>query len=259
MDVQVERRRIEVDRQAVLATRISPPVRLPGILFVHGWGGSQRHDLVRAREIAALGCVCVTFDLRGHEHPPLDRDRVSREHNLRDLGVVHDWLCQDFRVDTEQIAVVGISYGGYLAALLTSLRPVRWLALRSPALYKDAGWNRPKQALHEDPDLMPFRHRRVSPAANRALAACARFRGDVLLVGAENDEIVPSPVMSNYQRAFSQARTLTTRLLTGADHALSDRRDQQAYTAILIRWLSEQILSRRSNSARRALARPDLS
>ena len=43
--------------------------------------------------------------------------------------------------------MVGSSYGGYLAAILTALRPVRWLALRVPALYKDEDWALPKQQL----------------------------------------------------------------------------------------------------------------
>ena len=48
---------------------------------------------------------------------------------------------------------VGSSYGGYLAAILTTLRPVRWLALRVPALYQDEGWDVPKKQLHKVSDL----------------------------------------------------------------------------------------------------------
>ncbi len=38
----------------------------PAYLFLHGWTGSQAGDLKRAAKIATLGCVCLTFDLRGH-------------------------------------------------------------------------------------------------------------------------------------------------------------------------------------------------
>ena len=57
----------------------------------------------------------------------------------------YDVLAASRRSTTPSIAVVGSSYGGYLAAILTSLRPVRWLALRVPALYKDEDWVLPKQ------------------------------------------------------------------------------------------------------------------
>ena len=90
---------------------------LPGVLFVHGWGGSQEHDLVRAREAAGIGCVCLTFDLRGHERTARHWEKVNRPQNLADLLAAYDWLASQPNVDPTAIAVVGISYGGYLAAL----------------------------------------------------------------------------------------------------------------------------------------------
>ena len=57
---------IRVDDDAISGTFVTPGTLVPGVLFVHGWGGSQQQYLARAREVAALGCVCLTFDLRGH-------------------------------------------------------------------------------------------------------------------------------------------------------------------------------------------------
>src|SRR2546423_7651738 len=111
-------------------TLIVPGVQMPGVLFVHGWGGSQQRYLARAREVAALGCVCLTFDLRGHEQTRSQFETVSREDNLRDVMAAFDALAAHDSVDAEAIAVVGSSYGGYLAAILTSIRRVKWLALR---------------------------------------------------------------------------------------------------------------------------------
>ena len=53
------------DDQHIAGTLVTPGTMSPGVLFVHGWGGNQEQYLARAREIAALGCVCLTFDLRG--------------------------------------------------------------------------------------------------------------------------------------------------------------------------------------------------
>ena len=76
---------IVVDEQAIAGTFVTPKTLVPGVLFVHGWGGSQDQYLARAREIASLGCVCLTFNLRGHvETRPLF-ETVSREINLRDV------------------------------------------------------------------------------------------------------------------------------------------------------------------------------
>lgn len=250
MDTSLETVEIPVDREHLQGTLLSPAPALPAVLFVHGWGGSQEHDLVRAREAAGLGCVCLTFDLRGHEATAGLWETVSRELNLSDLVAAYDWLAARDNVDPASIAVVGISYGGYLAALLTALRPVRWLALRSPAIYKDAGWRLPKRQLHADPDLPGFRRRPLRPGQNRALTAAARFRGDVLLVEAEHDATVPAQVIDNYRKAFANAHSLTSRRLAGADHALTDKRHQLEYTALLIKWLTEMIVGAREQVAK---------
>ena len=130
---------VRVEGEHILGTLITPGSLVPGVLFVHGWGGDQRQYLrPGARDVAGLGCVCLTFDLRGHAQTQAQYESVSREESLRDVLAAYDFLAAEHNVDSDAIAVVGSSYGGYLAAMLTELRPVKWLALRVPALYKDS-------------------------------------------------------------------------------------------------------------------------
>ncbi|WP_141104190.1 alpha/beta hydrolase family protein, partial [Noviherbaspirillum denitrificans] len=77
--------RIAVDGGHIAGTLITPDTKLPGVLFVHGWGGSQEQYISRAREVAALGCVCLTFDLRGHAGTLPQHETVTRENNLHDV------------------------------------------------------------------------------------------------------------------------------------------------------------------------------
>lgn len=248
MDVTLEKINITVGSSHIAGTMLAPG-EFPGVLFVHGWGASQQDDLARAREAAGLGCVCVTFDLRGHAADAAEYDRVTRAQNLDDIVAAYDQLVGMPSVDASAIAVVGLSYGGYLAALLSSLRPVRWLALRSPALYPDAGWELPKRALNADPALKHYRRSRIDWHDNLALAACARFRGDVLLVAAEHDDIVPHEVNENYLAAFIKARSRTARVIEGGDHALSEKTAQREYAEILKHWMSEMIVGARARVA----------
>jgi len=236
---------LRVDKEHILGTLIMPGTLIPGVLFVHGWGGDQRQYLDRARELSALGCVCLTFDLRGHAQTKSRYETVSREEGLRDILVAYDFLAAQHNVDADSIAVVGSSYGGYLAALLTALRPVKWLALRAPALYKDADWKLPKQKLHGAQQLEFYRRQPVRPEESRALRACAAFAGDVLIVESEQDLVIPHQVVVNYREASVNARSLTYRVIPGADHALTGEACQRAYTSILITWLNEMVFGAR--------------
>lgn len=232
---------IAVDSAQLAATLVTPGTLIPGVLFVHGWGGSQEQYLARAREIAALGCVCLTFNLRGHAESRGLFDTVSRAQNLQDVLAAYDLLVHRRHVDPSAIAVVGSSYGGYLAAILSSMRAVRWLALRAPALYYDDGWESPKLQLHKDHDLKAYRRSLVPVASNRALQASHAFQGDVLLIESELDDIVPKTTLASYREAAKSARSLTYRCIAGADHGLTGDDDQLNYSSVLVGWLKEMI------------------
>ena len=65
MSTEIFHTTIKVPHQQLDARLLVPQSPVPGILFVHGWGGSQHFDLKRAHTIAGMGCICLTFDLAG--------------------------------------------------------------------------------------------------------------------------------------------------------------------------------------------------
>lgn len=239
---------IKVDDQPIEGTLLGPEKLIPGVLFVHGWGGSQQQDLARAEEIAQLGCLCFTFDLRGHARTDAQRQHVTREDGLADVLAAYDFLAAQEMVDPSAIAVVGTSYGGYLATLLTELRPVNWLALRVPALYPDSDWDVPK-AMLDKPRIFDYRSQFHAPEVNRALRACDGFEGDVLIVESEFDEHVPHPAIASFIAAFRHAQSLSYRVMHGADHSLRDESCRKAYNNVLIRWIEEMVRGARRSSS----------
>ena len=243
--VRAEAVDIAVDRQRIEGTLVAPTVRRdesPGVLLVHGWDGSPVCYLDEAHALAAaLGCVCLTFDLRGHGESEAQRETLTREDNMRDVMAAYDVLAGQQRVQKSCIALVGSSYGAYLGALLTYMRPVHLIALRAPALYTDDHWEMPKRKLRVDREVAAYRRRSLRAEQNRALGACAQFLGDALVVESARDEIVPHPVVANYIAALANAHSLTYRVIEGADHALSQERWERAYIELLVSWLSEMI------------------
>ncbi|WP_260929172.1 alpha/beta hydrolase family protein [Novosphingobium sp. 9] len=231
---------INVEGQTLDGTLLLPAKLIPGVLFVHGWGGSQVQDLARAEEIAQLGCICFTFDLRGHARHDVERNTVTRSDGLADVLAAYDFLASQPQVDRSAIAVVGTSYGGYLSALLTKYRPVAWLALRVPALYPDEHWEKPKALLPRD-QIMTYRSHFRTGQHDKALAACEAFAGDVLIVESENDNYVPHETISSFISSFHHSNSLSYRILKGADHALRDETCRKAYHDLLLTWVEEMV------------------
>lgn len=237
---------LNVDGQRIAGTLLQPEAPVPGLLFVHGWGGDQEEDLGHAEELARLGCICFTFDLRGHAGSDAARDEVTRQDGLDDVIAAYDYLASQPLIDPAAIGVIGTSYGGYLSALLTEVRPVRWLALRVPALYPDADWDVPKARLDKDV-VRAYREHIQSGDADRALAACERFEGDVLIVESGEDDRIPTEVILSYQAAFKRAQSFSHRVIPGASHAMRNPAHQRIYATLLINWIEEMVrASRRS-------------
>src|SRR5262245_25563714 len=249
---------IRVEDEHILGTLITPGTLMPGVLFVHGWGGDQHQYVIRAGELATLGCVSLTFDLRGHAQTQAQFDTVSREDGMRDVLAAYDFLAAQRNVDSDSIAVVGSSYGGYLAALLTALRPVKWLALRAPGLYKDSEWRLPKLQLRREQALEKYRLQAITPDESNALRVCREFTGDVLIVESQNDTVIPHQVIVNYREACIHAKSLTYRVLEGADHGLSNEAWHRAYTVLLVNWFSEVVLAKKATEATGAEKRPSV-
>ena len=241
--MEVARKQLEIEDDRLSGRLVTPATGVPAVLFVHGWGGSQQRDTERAKALSQLGFVSFTFDLRGHGDSSNDLQSVTRQDGLHDLCLAYDFLAAQPQVDKSSIAVVGSSYGAYLATILTSFRFVRWLGLRVPALYRDKDWLMPKALLDRD-DLTDYRSSLVAEP-NRALDACEKFAGDVLIVESEYDDRVPHTAIASYMRAFVSAHSITYRIIAGADHALTTPDSRRNYSILLSRWLREMIFGAR--------------
>src|SRR4051812_17972955 len=107
MSSREDRISIAVGGQRIAGTLVIPSPKLPGVLMVHGWGGNQDKYLSHAREIAALGCMCLTFDLRGHAETEQQRGSITPAQNMDDLVCAYEYLAGHPSVDAESIAVIG--------------------------------------------------------------------------------------------------------------------------------------------------------
>ena len=209
------------------------------VLFIHGWTSSQKGYIPRAQAVSNLGYICLTFSMRGHGESEGNLEYLSRKDHLEDCITAYDFLASQPNIIRNKIHVVGASYGGYLASLLSANRPADSLVLRAPALYPDEQVTTPTLHLVRK-DIQIYQQKNLTYQENKALSAIHSYNNNVLLIECENDTDVPKSTTNSYAQAVRDQKQLTRVLIPGADHALTQPQWNQFFIDTLVSWFSNQ-------------------
>lgn len=237
---------IHSNGRTLAGSRFLPDDQAPsgaGILFIHGAGSDKGGYGPRAEAAcAAIGATCLTFDLGGHGGSDGRGEALSLRDHLEDCVSAFDALAVTDGVDLERIGICGASYGGYLAALMTSRREIRSLLLRAPALYPD-----------DDFELAggPGRSSVQTLDSAAVLRAISVYDGPTLIVESERDEVIPTGVVDAYLQASRQAGRVT---IPHAGHQLTDPSWRIAFVDAIVSWFGETLRPRRRRAVPSAVA-----
>lgn len=251
-------RKIEffVGKQKVKGTLILPnsiKSKLPAVLLIHGWTSSEKGYIPRAQAISKLGYICLTFNLRGHGNSDGELDKLSRRNHLQDVIAAYDFLASQKGVEKDRIGVIGSSYGGYMASLLSVKRRIKWLVLRAPAIYSDKSFTTPSGKINREDSLKYF-NIKTNKNNNLALKSLSKYRGDVLLITSGKDEIIPKQTIQNYIDAINHEVNFDHLIIKGANHAFGKNTTNtkwlKQFIGILENYFKEKLkidLSNRKN------------
>lgn len=241
----MKRVRFTVDGNTLRGTFFYPqPMKAknPAILFIQGWTGDMRRSYGYARALSKLGCICFLFDVRGHGQSEGDIKKTTTREFLNDVVSAYDVVAKANGVDPNNMSVIGGSFGGYLGSILTTKRKVTNLALRVPADYRDAWFDKIKWETSgvTTPEVWAFRKRLKKPSESMALAAMHKFNGNVLIVESEKDTVVPHETMVNYANAVSDKTKLTHIVIKGAPHSIKRGPFRDKVEKIYVDWFKNR-------------------
>ncbi len=206
-------------------------------LFLHGWTG--RPNIRAAERTANVGYYALTFSFPGHNNSEGDITKLTRKEALESAVAAYDLFKSSIPEGTEIVAI-GNSFGGYIAPLLTTQRKVRALSIRVPADYPDDKFDLPQMGQgHDDPEVLRWRHRLHESSETMALRAVHEFTGELQIIEAKLDDLVPHETVHSYANAFADPEKLEYHLMEDWPHSLSDdetRNDQ--FQELLLTWLS---------------------
>lgn len=212
------------------------------LIVLPGYSSSKARQIIHAEAMVKdTGTCALVVDFSGHGSSPFElRDTRPAQHFL-ELIFVFDWLKQKYPAAT--ISVSGSSYGGFLAVQLTKYREFANLVLRAPAIYKPSAFYDLWAVRIDNEDaynaqMRAYRQDTEALAKHPLLSRASAFKGRVLVVVHENDEVVLRPTTDAYINAFNADSFIAEGFSHTLDAAVRDPAILQAYQDRIAEWLN---------------------
>ena len=187
----------------------------PGVIFYHGRGSSRKRYLVISKRLAKKGIMALCFDFRGCGVSDGVFKNQTQRMGIDDARAGLEFLLSQ-NVDRKRIGIMGTSFGGFVAAILMSeFDYIKSLILRAPAIFPEEIMD-----INVD-DLRAYSYiEKEKWLSSIAYDGISKFKGNLLVIQSEKDEVVHDWIVQNY---FDRAENATKKELyvqKGAGHSL---------------------------------------
>ncbi|QMI05272.1 alpha/beta hydrolase [Citrobacter sp. RHB25-C09] len=177
------------------------------VLMLHG-GGKDRTVFNKYRALLdASGIGTTTFDFIGH-------GETGGE--LHESSLFSRTLQAEAVLASQEIAItgcMGVSMGAYNALQLTRTVRFQSLILMVPGVY-----SMPAYKVKFGPDFSAIIRKDRNWEQTDAWDIAAEFTGDILIIAAENDSVIPAEIPEKLFFSASRCRQKKLMLIPGADH-----------------------------------------
>jgi len=216
------------------------------LIGLPGYSSSKARQKIHAEAMVQYTGTCaLVVDFSGYGNSPFELRNTRPAQHLLELIYVFDWVKQKYPEAT--ISVSGSSYGGFLAVQLTKYREFTNLVLRAPAIYKpSAFYDQWSTRIDNDEayksQMSEYRHDTEALAKHPLLGRVSAFKGRVLVVVHENDEVVTRQTTDAYIKAFNADSFIAEGFSHTIDAAVSDPGQLQAYQDQIAIWLNQGLM-----------------
>ncbi len=190
-----------------------PTGSVPTVLLLHGAGTSHRgRHATLQQTLAQAGIGSASFDKIGHGETGGDLEASS----------LHDRTNQAVKVIEhlgiqEPFGLFGGSMGAYTELRLTEIYQINKLVLTVPAVYAADTYNLPFGGGFSERIRQNESWRETD-----AWEIISRFTGDLLIVTAEHDEVIPVQIPQTLYNSATNARSRALYQIDGAPHRYWD-------------------------------------
>lgn len=212
----------------------SSNTKFPSVVIFHGRGSSKKRYMDRGEAFAEKGILTLVFDSRGCGESDGNFSKQTIAMGFADALAGYEFLKNHILCDKYRLGVLGGSFGGYQAALLSGKYPVISLVLSAPAIYQDEWWNIVPETL--DPERKGLYKQQSGFEKTKAIDAIRKYPGKILVIEHGNDEVIPHRVTEAYYQNALNAKVKEKKVISNAPHALYDHKFINKSINIVVEW-----------------------
>lgn len=196
----------------------------PTAVLLHGVPGVEK-NLDIAYALRDSGWNCLYFHYRGSWGSEGD---YSFSGALDDVTAATDWVLEQPSVDPKRLAIVGNSFGGYLAFAATAADTRLKATVSISPLVDPTTVTLSPEIFNEFANMLngvsaeELKAQWLALPAIQTMAAALSSRA-MLLITADEDELFPP---SHYEALAADVESMDWRRISGADHVFSTARKQ---------------------------------
>ena len=230
--------------------------KLPVIVSIHGGPeGQSRPGFSSTFQywVNELGCAVLDPNVRGStgygkSYLALDNG-VKREHSVRDIGALLDWIDRQPDLDAKRVAVIGGSYGGYMSLASLATYPDRFrcgvdvvgISNFVTFLEKTESYRRDLRRVEygdeRDPAMRSFLEK-ISPLNN-----AGKIRSPLFVVQGENDPRVPAGEARQIVAAMEKSGVPVWSLFAKDEgHGFQKKNNRDYYTRSVVLFFEQFLL-----------------
>ena len=181
------------------------------VVVLHGAGKSSRHRFYSIRErLLAHGISSLAFDMIGHG----DTGGNLSESSLKDRTLQAKSVINSCKI-SEPLSLIGASMSGYTAIKLTQHFHVMNLILFVPAIY-----SRHAYSLRFDDGFSKVIREQKSWYDSDAWNILRNYKGNLLLVTAKNDDVIPKDVVRRIFKSATKSKKKVIHEVQGSPHQI---------------------------------------
>lgn len=205
------------------------------VLWLQGFTSTiEGHSEGCERMSIISGVPFAILNYAGHGNHPIALGQATRKQQFEEVCAVYDELVKR---GLDRVIVIGGSFGGYMAALLTGVRQPQAVILRAPANYKDEEFEYPYSETTEGREGEAkdiYRQSIDKTFSNSATEALHSFNGASYIIEHGADTVITANIPQLYYQVAKNGSYIT---IHGLEHSPKLMLHADEWFDIIERWI----------------------